>query len=384
MKVLYISPYLGFSGYSTAARGYVSALHQAGVDIVLRSVKYDDGIEHQLEEWERKLFTRSPDGVDIIIQHLTPNEMAVRDGDQKAKYIGMLATETDKISKQWADSLNRMDAVITFCQMSKDAIQKGGCTKSIYVVPHTFDMARYTQEIEPIDDVGGEKLPDGAEKPLVFYNVSQISAKKGIDKLLRAYAGAFQNDENVQLILKGYFNQMIRGNEEEQIMNFINEVNDSMRLPKCPPLVVISQILSLEQMNRIHKTGNVYVNASSGEGFAIPLFDAAAFGKAIISTRWGGPEAYLNKGEIYEVQYSIEPVYGMKHPIQYMFTSREQWAEPSVNSMIEQMRAAYKDHRVGNLRKVYGLERFDYSVVGPMLRKILESLLQEKADAVIE
>jgi len=381
MKVLYISPFLGFSGYSTAARDYVAALHKAGVDIVLRSIKYDDGIEHQLEEWERALFTRSPDDIDIIIQHITPNEMSIREGDGRAKYIGMLATETNKIPKPWADSLNRMDAVITFCDMSAQAIKDGGCTKPVFVVPHTFDMSRYSREIEPIDDVAGEKIAEGEDKPLVFYNISQISNKKGIDKLLRAYSGAFQNDEKVLLILKGYFNQMTRANEEEQIMNFVNEVSDGTRFPKCPPLVVISQILSREQIDRIHVTGDVYVNASSGEGFAIPLFESAAFGNGIISTLWGGPAVYLKEEEIYRVCHSIEPVYGMKHPIPYMFTSQEQWAEPSVNSMMEQMRAAYDDHRAGQLRKVTGLDRFDYKVVGAYFKKILESLLREQADA---
>jgi len=375
MKVLYISPYLDFSGYATAARNYVAALHKTGVDLVLRAVKYDQGNEHQLAKWERKLFTRSPDNIDIIIQHITPNELAVRDGDPRAKYVGMLATETDMVPRLWAESLNRMDAVITFCEMSAAAVRAGGCTKPVHIIPHTFDMARYLQKAEPIDDIAGEKLPQGEERPLVFYNISQISTKKGIDKLLRAYGGAFQQNEKVLLILKGYFNQMTRANEEEQIMNFINDVNDGMRLPHNAPLVVISQILSQAQIDRVHATGDVYVNASSGEGFAIPLFDSVAFGNAAISTLWGGPEAYLTEDEIYKVRYSIEPVYGMRHPLQYMFTSKEQWAEPSVNSMIEQMRAAYRDYQSKQLRKVTNLERFDYSVIGPQLRQLLEDIL---------
>jgi len=376
MKVLYISPYLGFSGYSTAARDYVAALHKLGVDIVLRNIKYDDGHEHQLQPWERDLFTRSPEDVDIIIQHLTPNEMAVKEGSGNAKHVGMLATETDCVPALWAESLNRMDAVVTFCQMSADAIKKGGCTKPVFVVPHTFDMARYKRDIELIDDIAGEKLVS-EDKPLVFYNVSQISKKKGIDKLLRAYAGAFQNDEKVLLILKGYFNQMAQTNEEEQIMKFINDVRDGMRYPNNPPLVVISQILSSEELDRIHATADVYVNTSSGEGWGIPLFDAAAFGNAVISTHWGGPAAYLQPDEIYMVKHSIEPVYDMRHPLPYLFTSQEQWAEPSVNSMIEQMRIAYADHQSGQLRNVTGLEKFDHSVVGPMFKEILESLLKE-------
>jgi glycosyltransferase involved in cell wall biosynthesis len=377
MKVLYISPYLGFSGYSTAARGYVAALHKVGVDIILRNVKYDEGQEHQLEGWERELFTRAPDDVDIIIQHLTPNEMAVCEGTGSAKYIGMLATETDSISSVWAESLNRMDAIITFCNMSAEAIKKGGCTKPIHVMPHTFNMERYQEVLEPILDISGEVPADDAEKPVVFYNISQISTKKGIDTLLRAYAGAFRDGENTLLILKGYFNQMTRTSEEEEIMKFVESVKDGMRLPAPPPIVVISQILDDNKIARIHATGDVYVNASCGEGWGIPLFDAAAYGNGIVSTLWGGPAAFLKEDGIYEVGHSIEPVYGMRHPIPYMFTSAEQWAEPSVNSMIKQMRMAYQDKREDKLRTITGLERFDYSVVGPEFKQLLESILQE-------
>jgi hypothetical protein len=68
----------------------------------------------------------------------------------------------------------------------------------------------------------------------------------------------------------------------------------------------------------------------------------------------------------------------MKHPIPYMFTSQEQWAEPSVNSMIGQMRLAYQDYQGQKLRKVKGLEKFDYSVIGPQLKELLTQILETK------
>jgi len=310
MKVLYISPYLGFSGYSTAARGYVRALHKQGVDLVLRSVKYDDGQEHKLEQWERELFCKASEGVDIIIQHLTANELAVQpDGQRNAKHVAMIATETDLISQEWTQSLNRMDAVITFCQMSADAIKKAGVTAPIHVVPHTFDMNVYKEKSEPFNTERGVPL-SGSSKPCIFYNISQISNKKGIDKLIRAYYGAFRKKEPVTLLLKGYIGQMKRVNEEQ-------------------------------------------------------------YGKGIVSTIWGGPKEFLSEDEIYLVQHSVEPVFGMKHPHPYMFTSEENWAEPSVTSMIKAMRCAYQDYEENKLRSITNIERFDDNIVGPILTKIL-------------
>lgn len=379
MKVLYISSYLGFSGYAAAARGYVRALHKSGVDLVLRYIKYDDGKEYQLEDWDRKLFTRTANDVDVILQHTTPNELAVQpEGKRNAKHIGMLATETDLISNEWAQSLNRMDAVITFCPMSADAIRNAGVKVPVYVVPHTFEIDQYSADIEPFHTLTGLPL-EGEDKPCIFYNISQISHKKGIDKLLRAYWGAFQNGENVTLVLKGYIGQMKRVNEDEQILNFLNEVKDGTRLPTYPRVLILHDILGEREIQRLHATCDAYVNASNGEGWSLPLFEAAAHGNAVVSTKWGGPEVFLNDHEFYSVRHSIEPVYNMKHSFQYMFTSRENWAEPSVTSMIEQIRLAYKDYQSGQLRKVTGLERFDDSVIGPQLLGILEEICTKEA-----
>ena len=373
MKVLYISPYLGFSGYSTAARGYVRALHKKGVELVLRNVKYDDGQEHKLEPWEKALFCRAAEGVDVIVQHLTPNEMAVKEGNPSLKHVGVFATETDRIPKEWANSVNRMDAAITFCQMSAGALKKGGVTIPVYVLPHAFDMKTYEDKGEPFNTMTGVPL-SGISKPCIFYNISQISNKKGIDKLLRAYYGAFQNNEPVTLILKGYIGQMKRVGEEQRIIDFVNDVREGCRFPKYPSVIIFSDIMSEDEIRRIHSTGDIYVNASSGEGFGLPLFDAAAYGNGVISTKWGGPELFLNDGGFYQIEHSIEPVFGMRHPHPYMFTSMENWAEPSVRSMIEQMRLAFEDYCKEQLRQVSGLERFDDDIIGEQFRSILEEV----------
>ena len=42
-KILYIGPVRDFSGYATAARGYIKSLVDAGADLVVRPVKYDPG-----------------------------------------------------------------------------------------------------------------------------------------------------------------------------------------------------------------------------------------------------------------------------------------------------------------------------------------------------
>jgi glycosyltransferase involved in cell wall biosynthesis len=258
--------------------------------------------------------------------------------------------------------------------MSAWAIKNAGVKIPIFVIPHTFNMKDYDERLDPLTTMTGMPL-SGDAKPCVFYNISQISNKKGIDKLLRAYYGAFRNREPVVLLLKGYIGQMKRVNEEEQIINYINDVREGCKFPHHPSVIIFSDIMTEEEIKRIHCTGDVYVNASSGEGWGLPLFDAAAYGNGIVSTIWGGPEVFLNPDEVYHVKHSIEPVFGMRHPHPYMFTSAEKWAEPSVSSMIDQMRVAFDDYCREKLRRVTNLERFDDSVVGVQFKGVLEEVL---------
>ena len=372
MKVLYYSPLLGYSGYSYAARGYVRALYKQGVDLVLRSIKYDDGFEYELQDWDRPLFKKATEGIDLIVGHVTPNECARREGSS-IKHVLMFATETDLIPPEWAQAASRMDAIVTFCQMSADAIKKAGVTIPVYVVPHTFEIDSY-KKVEPFQTMTGIPLT-GDGKPCIFYNISQVSHKKGIDRLLRAYYGAFQNNEAVTLILKSYMGQMRRVDEEKKLVQFIDNVKDGCRFRHYPSVIIFNEIMSDEEIKRIHSTGDVYVNASSGESFGIPVFEAAAFGNAVISPLWGGPATFLKEDECYPVRYNIEPCFGQRHPHHYLYSSYENWAEPSVASLIEQMLAAYADYQAGALRKVGDLHLFDDSVVGPQLKNVFETII---------
>ena len=140
-KILYIGPVRDFSGYATAARGYIRALHEAGADLVVRPVRYDQsdpGTGYQVTDLERKLLKRDTQDVDIVIQHLTPNEMRPVEGKVN---IAVVAWETTRIPKYWVDKLNQFDQVITFCQASVDAFQDCGVTVPIAKIPHTFDIS---------------------------------------------------------------------------------------------------------------------------------------------------------------------------------------------------------------------------------------------------
>ena len=216
MKILYIAPVRDFSGYAVAARGYVRALDQAGADITVRAIRYDQadpGSSYQCTQRERELLRKPLNDIDVVIQHTTPNECRPVEGKVN---IAIVAWETTRIPEYWVEKLNRFDAVITFCQASVDAFTDCGVTVPIHKVPHTFDIPSYT--LDDVDAIVAPSDPEVLKKRFIFYNISQFSTKKGIDVLLRSYYGAFHGKgEETMLMLKTYVNMAGRDNEQAKL-----------------------------------------------------------------------------------------------------------------------------------------------------------------------
>ena len=376
MRMLYIAPVRDFSGYANAARGYIRALAQAGADLVVRPVRYDradDGKEYQPTDLERELLTKPLDDIDVVIQHTTPNEMRPVPGKVN---IAITAWETTRIPGYWAKKLNQFDAVITFCDESIMAFRNSGVTVPIWKVPHTFDMQSYN-----LDDVK-ELETLNADSPFkdkfVFYNISQLSAKKGIDVLLRSYYAQFwDKKDDVILVLKSYINMSNRQQEQEQLAGYIQSVKQGMRLPDYPPVLLLTQTMTDEQIKKLHRQGDAYVCSSRAEGWCIPAFEALAYGNKLISTNWGGMGEFHNAGDknFYPVQYSLEPLVGQQHADPELYTSLEKVAEPSVSSMMDAMQAAYDD-RDTILPRHESLDDFDYSAVGQEMLKVITQAVE--------
>lgn len=385
-KILYIGPVRDFSGYATAARGYIRALHEAGANLTVRPVRYDQadpGTAYQVTELERELLKRDLNDVDVVIQHLTPNEMRPAEGKVN---IAVVAWETTRIPAYWVEKLNQFDAVITFCEASVSAFKDSGVTVPVHKVPHTFDIASYDlSDVEPLVPPGDFSL-DGK---FVFYNISQFAAKKGLDVLLRAYLGGFHGHDDVLLMLKTYINMAgDRTAEREKLRAYVNNVKSGMRLPAdgYPKIGIITNTLDEEQIRRLHKTGDCYVCSSRGEGWCIPAFDALAGGNKLVTTLWGGMGEFaatfrMSEGarpsiNVYPVQYSLEPLVGQQHADPELYTSFDKVAEPSVSSMIDMMREAYKDRDVRNAPP--DLMEFDHSAVGPAMLEIINEVVAGK------
>lgn len=381
-KILYIGPVRDFSGYATAARGYIRALHEAGANLVVRPVRYDQadpGTSYKLTDLERELLRRDLNDVDVVIQHLTPNEMRPAPGKIN---IAVVAWETTRIPTYWVDKLNQFDAVITFCQASVDAFRDCGVTVPIHKVPHTFDISSYS--LEGVEKIAAPSDPNVLKDRFVFYNISQFAAKKGLDLLLRSYYGAFHGrGDQTMLILKTYVNMTGRTNEQAKLQQYIQSVKAGMRLPMAgyPPVMLVTKTLTDAQIKKVHATGDCYVCSSRGEGWCIPAFDALTYGNKLVTTLWGGMgEFAVGKPNTYPVEYSMQPLVGQTHADTELYTGFDLIAEASVSSMMAEMQEAFNNRE--ELVAAPNMTEFDHSVVGPSMLQLIQEVAASKTEEV--
>jgi len=196
--IKYVGPVFDISGYAQAARDYILALHKKGVPITVKVVTFEGGMVDCGEKGRiiKSLVNKHID-YNVVLTHLTVEHYKKHYEPGKIN-IGYSIWETDKIHDAWVEWINECtDGVITATEWGVNVYKKSGVKVPIYTVPHIIDVDEY-ENIEPYE-IG--KVKDDAYK---FYSIFQFFERKHPAALLKAYWYAFQNNENVALILKTY------------------------------------------------------------------------------------------------------------------------------------------------------------------------------------
>lgn len=373
MKALYISNYRDGTGWSQAAIDYILSLDAAGVDVVCRPIKLNDA-NHPIPARILELEARSSSGCDVVLQHALPH-LFDYNGKFK-KNVGMYATETsDFRSSSWAERINCMDHAVVFNRQSKAASIKSGVTVPISVIPHACDVSRFQRAYPEFEQLKPYK--DRGE--FLFYTVGEMTRRKNLAALVKAFHLEFHPDEQVGLVIKTSRPGTSPDECKQRVIEFCTEIKRGMKLhggdpSECKQEIVITDRLTDQGMLRLHATCDVFVQPSYGEAWSIPAFDAMAMGKTPIVTECTGYKDYVSDEEGWLVPYHSEPVFGVNDTFDDLFVGTETWSAVDISHLRACMREAFEDSRLREEKAAKGIERaydFSYEAVGPLLRKAL-------------
>jgi glycosyltransferase involved in cell wall biosynthesis len=277
---------------------------------------------------------------DMSVQLLLPNEWTPIEG---AVNIGMTAAvETDRLNPLWIDSVNAMDNVIVpSAHVMKTLTSSGTITKPMHVVPEAF--------IDAVTVVDQHKAFE-FETKFNFLVVAQLTSdrphldRKNVLNTIRVITETFRNDPDVGIVVKvnsGRSTLIDRKVTIDRIRQLLKQV----RRGASPRIYVVHGDLSDVEMASLyrHPTIKAFVTLTRGEGFGLPILEAAASGLPVIATNWSGHLDFLDRGRFVKVNYCLEkiPTERVDHHSQQsrnIWIDGAMWAQPREQNAVQALK----------------------------------------------
>ena len=109
----------------------------------------------------------------------------------------------------------------------------------------------------------------------------------------------------------------------------------------APVYVVDDELLPDGEMRALHEVGDVFVSLTRSEGFGLGAFEAAARGKPVVMTRYGGQLDFLPPTRSWLVDYRMTP---LRDPSRWaVFAHGTTWPEASIEDAVTVLRQIAAD-----------------------------------------
>ena len=366
--IKYVGPILDGSGYAKACRENIKALLSVGVNLTLAPISFET-IRTDLEEegFNLKELINKEIDYNIVLIHTTP-EFWEKYREEDKINCGFTIWETTKLHPSWKDYINNnVEKVLVGCEWNVDVFKDSGVTLPIGVVPHPIEI--------PKDDVVSYNINGVDDDTFVFYSIYQWVERKDPVSALKAYWYAFQNNENVALVLKTYRSDY-SDQEKEAIRVTLNRMKDIMPMPTYPKIYLIPDLLTDNEINGLHKRGDCYLSTDRGEGFGLSGAQAGSFGNPIMVTGFGGALEYAKEDNSYLIDSSLNPVFGQ--PWSPWYLGVQLWAQADIHHCSKLLRHVYENQEEAK-QKGLKLQKFikdnlSHEIIGNKIVKEIEML----------
>ena len=310
-RVIIRAPLLSISGYGVHSRQIFKWLEtRDDFDVRTQIVQWGNTswmIDPELERGAvgkiMNLSSQHSSQPDISFQVQLPDEW---DTELAKLNIGISAVvETDKCNPKWIENINKMDYVIIPSEHIKNTIlATGKVTTPLYVIPEWY--------IEEIDQDNIAELSIEVSTSFNFISIAQFTGndpendRKNLFYTVKWFCEAFKDDKDVGLILKinhGRGTTIDRHITRNKMRQLVSEVREG----EFPKIHIIHGNLSSEEMSSLYKLPTIkgLISLTRGEGFGLPLLEAAASGIPVVATNWSAHLDFLNLGKFIPINYDL-------------------------------------------------------------------------------
>ena len=372
-KILFKAPLLTRSGYGEQSRFAMRALREREdlFDIFIQPLQWGQTSWSSESSEERAwidatiektiAFSRSPaPSFDASFQVTIPNEWE----NIAPVNIGYTAgIETTKVAHQWLQQGNAMNRIVvvsthaanTYKGSHYDGADEAG--NSVHLSLTTpIDVVNYpVKTYENIPDLGIELDYD-----FNFLVIAQAGPRKNLPNTVKWFLEEFQ-DEEVGMVLKTNMAKNCLMDRERIYHDLRRLIHDNSKDKKCKVYLLHGDMEDAEiHALYTHPQIKALVSFAHGEGFGLPIFEAAYSGMPTVCPGWSGQLDFLinkesGKSIFYNVEYDLHPV-----PAEVVWDGvlikESMWAYSREHSAKQQLRLCYSDltgDRASETQKVF-------------------------------
>tara|TARA_R110000744_G_C19367562_1_gene562069 strand:+ start:3912 stop:5156 length:1245 start_codon:yes stop_codon:yes gene_type:complete len=361
-QILLRGPILSQSGYGEQARFALRALKSREdiFDIYIAPVNWgqtgwislDNDERAWIDEKIKKTHTHNQQGgkYDISIQVTIPNEF------EKLAQVNIGYTagiETTKVAPAWIQKSNEMDKIVVVSNHAKEVFKN---TSYEAQHPQTGELVKLecTVPIEvvnyPVRHFTSEKIELNLDFDFNYLAISQWGPRKNFDNLIKWFIEE-NFDQDVGLVLKTSIKNNSRVDREYTEQKLKNILSDHGNI-KCK-IYLLHGDLTEEQMTGLynHKQIKCLISTTHGEGYGLPLFEAAYNGLPVVCAGWSGQRDFLY---IPQKNGKLKPLFAsLEYDIQNVqagavwngvIQADSQWAFPREASFKKRIRELRTEH----------------------------------------
>lgn len=339
-RLIFRAPVQTASGYGVHSRMLLRALDKSGLfDITVMSVPwgntpllYDDTPElRRIAELSNKFNPNvmGPGTFDGSVQVTIPNEFMKLAPKNVCVTAGI---EVDRVSPVWQQKCNEVaDVVVVPSVHSARSFTVGiyggargpeqlRLKKPLYILPEWVDtdVFNVNANVEINDRMGPveEALLDMPDFNFVSVGLGldklDGGERKNFGQLIRWFCEQFKGSREVGLVLK----LSMVGNSPPDFRNVKDRIRFIKQQAGCaefPKIKLIHGRLTDREMARLYKhpKAKAFITLTHGEGFGLPIIEAAACGLPVIATDWSGHLDFLRKNGrnlFVPIEYELQPI----------------------------------------------------------------------------
>ena len=355
-KILLRGPVLTRSGYGEQARFALRSLRSRTDlwDIYIHPLQWgqtswtNEYTEERL--WIDKTIEKTARYVheggtfDVSLQVTIPNEW------EKLAPINVGYTagiETTKVAHQWIEKGNLMDKIIVVSTHSKNVYES---TEYVGETPTgeqvsikletPIEAVNYPVKIyENLADIELDLTPE-----FNFLSLAQFGPRKNLPNTVQWFVEEF-HDEEVGLVVKANIAKNCLLDREKLTMD-LSAFLQKFPERKCKVYLLHGDMTDEEiHALYLHQKINAFLSLPHGEGYGLPLFEAAYSGLPIVATGWSGQLDFLVDSDgvdrFYNVQFDLAPV---QPEVVWdgVLIKESMWAYAREESAKRQMRNCYR------------------------------------------